>query len=47
MKKGELSMALMLWALGLSGGGWWRAALISVLPAQRQDQATLEAGSGG
>ena len=47
MKKGVLSTALMLWALLPSSCGWWRAALISLLPAQRQDQATLEAGSGG
>ena len=46
MKKGGLSMAVVVWGwvLRVAGG---RAALISLWPAQRQDQATLEAGSEG
>ena len=46
MKKGGLSMAVVVWGwvLRVAGG---RAALVSLWPAQRQDQATLEAGSEG
>src|SRR5512132_3069325 len=47
MKKGELSMRWCCGRCCLSGCGWWRAALISLWPAQRQERATLEAGSGG